>query len=256
MTEGKHTQWRKGTLAADGYKVCSSCGERRPITEYAVSKIHRDGLCPSCKPCNRARGRAYYQRNRDHVIARTRQYQQEHPDVRLKAKRAFNERHKERLREEAQSPESRAYHRAYSAQHYRANLLSYRLRVLKYQADRPEWRRRVAREWQRKNPDRTRIYGRTYQARHPERLLIKGRRYRARKRHAPGQHTAAQWEALKAQYGYRCLCCGVCEPEITLTADHIVPLVHGGSDDVSNLQPLCLSCNSRKGHWRATDYRP
>jgi 5-methylcytosine-specific restriction endonuclease McrA len=30
--------------------------------------------------------------------------------------------------------------------------------------------------------------------------------------------------------------------------DHILPVFHGGSNDADNLQILCLSCNSKKGH--------
>lgn len=44
--------------------------------------------------------------------------------------------------------------------------------------------------------------------------------------------------------GYRCVTCGSTDK---LSCDHIIPWSHGGSDDPSNLQTMCVSCNSRKG---------
>ncbi|KKN88436.1 hypothetical protein LCGC14_0249990 [marine sediment metagenome] len=41
--------------------------------------------------------------------------------------------------------------------------------------------------------------------------------------------------------------CRRCGSGSDLTVDHITPIAKGGSNDVSNLQTLCRSCNSSKG---------
>lgn len=71
-------------------------------------------------------------------------------------------------------------------------------------------------------------------------------RYKFIKRNATGIHTFEDWENLKAQYNWACPCCHKSEPEIKLTQDHIIPLSKGGSDNIENIQPLCVSCNSHK----------
>lgn len=69
---------------------------------------------------------------------------------------------------------------------------------------------------------------------------------------AGGEYTAEQWVALCTHYGDKCLRCG--DPE-NLTVDHVKPVKLGGGSDISNLQPLCRSCNSWKGA-REIDFRP
>lgn len=53
------------------------------------------------------------------------------------------------------------------------------------------------------------------------------------------------------KYGEICLACGATE---NITIDHVIPVSKGGRNDISNYQPLCKSCNSKKMD-KATDYR-
>lgn len=73
------------------------------------------------------------------------------------------------------------------------------------------------------------------------------RRRQIRKLNAEGSHTQKDWMVLKLRYNFTCPSCGVKEPLIKLTEDHIIPLIGGGTDYIKNIQPLCQSCNSKKG---------
>lgn len=69
------------------------------------------------------------------------------------------------------------------------------------------------------------------------------RKYRAKKYSAEGTFTAAEFAALCEAYDNRCARCGT---KTKLTADHVIPLIAGGSNMIDNIQPLCKPCNSSK----------
>jgi len=70
------------------------------------------------------------------------------------------------------------------------------------------------------------------------------RRCTINKARSIGRHTKSEWLALVASTNGICVLCGVMPME---AKDHIVSLFRGGSDAIGNIQPVCHSCNSRKG---------
>lgn len=47
--------------------------------------------------------------------------------------------------------------------------------------------------------------------------------------------------------GFRCVYCGATAKVSPLHVDHVVPVVKGGSDEMSNLVTACADCNLGKG---------
>lgn len=65
---------------------------------------------------------------------------------------------------------------------------------------------------------------------------------------------SVRYQVLK-RAKYRCELCGAHEDQAALHVDHIVPRAKGGSDDISNCQSLCVTCNTSKRDRDDTDFR-
>ena len=101
-----------------------------------------------------------------------------------------------------------------------------------------------------------------WQKENPDKVKAKQHNRRVRKLGNGGSFTGEQWKSLKDLHGNKCLCCFLTEPELLtlgrkLVPDHIRSIVNGGSNDISNIQPLCHGkggCNNHKGT-KFVDYR-
>ena len=70
-------------------------------------------------------------------------------------------------------------------------------------------------------------------------------------------YCSAGWKAARREVlvrdNYQCQACGAVVHGKRAHVDHIVPKSKGGSDEVSNLRCLCVSCHSKHEGWRAAN---
>lgn len=171
-------------------------------------------------------------------------------------KRKQRERDRKRYARIKADPELYAEYLRKKIEHQRlyraADVEAYNKRAREWQAANSEAKSKANKERRLANLDEYRERGRKEYAANSTYYKQNARKARVRKRNAPGHHTEAEWQALCSYYMDQCLCCG--DVPDKLTRDHIVPLIKGGSDDISNIQPLCLHCNFSK-HTKTIDYR-
>lgn len=114
------------------------------------------------------------------------------------------------------------------------------------------------REQKRKisNSERGKEIQRLWRKKNIAKILFWNRKRVLKKRNVIGSHTQEEWNYLKKLNRFCCAICGISEQELQikwkgkgftkLTRDHIRPLSKGGTDYISNIRPLCISCNAKK----------
>ena len=241
-------------LTVASLKRCARCLERKGRSAFAKASKERDGLTSRCKACRKA----VYEENAPALRAKQTAYYRANAGARRAAQRAYNSRtaakrsERGRAARAAETPEKREKRRAAG----RAWALANREKV---KTDLRAWRERNREMVRAKERERTiaraddrRQYERDRRRLKPGWDKAKKNTRRARVRAAAGSFSPAEWAALCALLGGRCI---ACLRRAKLTADHVVPLAVGGSNDIGNIQPLCQPCNSSKGT-RTIDYRP
>lgn len=205
-------------------KKCSSCGTEKPLSEFSKRKGTRDGYAYRCKSCLKE----YWHNNKDRLNENRKPYMakyRQRPEVKERSSKRTNEyrqTEKGKLENRQRAKEWNAKNKEEIYQRRKAKIVH---------------SREYLREWRKKNRAQSIEYW---------------HRRKARKLGNGGSYTQQEWIDLCEKFDNICLCC---RQSLPLTPDHIVPLSTGGSNSIDNIQPLCLSCNSRKQN-KTIDYRP
>lgn len=94
----------RDALFGDGLKACCRCHEAKPLSEFSLQRKNRDGLRPECKGCVRESYQVRYARDREKILARTRDYRK--TDFRREWNRNY-QRERQRREREALADRSR-----------------------------------------------------------------------------------------------------------------------------------------------------
>jgi 5-methylcytosine-specific restriction endonuclease McrA len=237
-------------------KQCSRCGQVKPVSDFGKRPANRDGYEGVCKRCrcegqkrrNRENPERYREnlrryRNSKKCQEYIKQYKEENKEKMRAYHKQYYEENKERYSEQGK-------------QYYQENKKKVLKRCKKYRQTHKAERNEALKDWVRRNPEKRRKQMQRYREKNGERRLLMEREYsrkrRAIKANADGFYTKDQWLELLEVCDNQCLKCGATE---NIEADHVKPLSRGGSDWITNIQPLCRPCNCEK-HAHTADYRP
>jgi len=196
-------------------KRCRTCGVVKELDELVKSKKFRDGRDTQCKICNRLEQRNRYAKNPNCI------------DKFLKSvyDKAYHASHRKE-----RNKRNRNY--------YQNNREEIRIAQKERYANNVEAERARSRQKYQNNPE---AYKRYWRERRARQLSVEG-----------GHYTEKEFKKLCEYYDNTCLCCG--SVGVPLQADHVIPLGPPHSDEITNIQPLCGTCNKKKAS-KHIDYR-
>lgn len=217
-------------------KTCTRCKQAKPTDQFAIDKRLKNGRVSRCKACvvelHRERRkadpefRAYGYRYQQERRQRDPEYNERWLAYKRRKSQEWKEQHPEDTQKRAQRNAQR-----------RSTDPALRAKYTDYERTRRQERQRADPAFHEHLMD----------------LAKRGwHKRRARLAASGGSYTRSEWRRLCDYYDHRCVCCG--KQLQRLTVDHVIPLSKGGRNTISNLQPLCRSCNSKK-HDKAIDYR-
>lgn len=108
--------------------------------------------------------------------------------------------------------------------------------------------------WYSENRDNRLEYHKEYAAANPSGVLERSRKRRAKSFGLDEHFTEAEFFKKFNALGRKCFYCEAPLTDETVTRDHYIALVRGGSDAIDNIVPCCAMCNSRKRNKGPEEY--
>lgn len=221
-------EFHKHSRNADGYRtVCKMCRAQKEGHKYVKGAPPEQKWCRKCNTLYPATEEYFYKdENLSHGLyascknchyERTRNWQRSRPEFWNSLSKKWRDAHPEKVSEMWQNWK----------QNNPEAYVKHMIRSAAY-----------AKEWAIANPIRARINSKRGKAIRRARILGNG-----------GSHTASDIAALYAEQEGRCAYCGVTvfwDIVGDIHVDHIIPLARGGANDLSNLAIACADCNLSK----------
>jgi 5-methylcytosine-specific restriction endonuclease McrA len=136
---------------------------------------------------------------------------------------------------------------------YSANKETEALRRKAYWLADPSKPRASCAAWRAKNPGAAAAATKRWMALNREVCRVYARKRRAKLMSSVGHHTADEIRGLMLWQRGRCAYCKT-NIKKKYHADHIIPLILGGSDLIGNIQLTCATCNHKKGGKHPVDF--
>ena len=131
------------------FKVCSKCGETKPIFKFSLDKRNISSRTSICKACKISEYLKYYYQNRERILIKCKEYRDNDKGNRSAYSKKYRKDNRERLKENARK-------------WYKSNKKAIKKRNLKYYQENKEACQVRRSIWITKNKEKIKEYNREY----------------------------------------------------------------------------------------------